>query len=383
MKKLLCILSLAAVLFAGCGPRSQIEDLKRDVKSLKEADAALWAEMSAAIDALEKELLGRIQDTKDKLNKSIDEAVADLMSLMNNKLQDTQKYLETELAAKKKLIDEHVAEVTKNSDNAFTLLDQSLDVVQDFLLEAIAKNDKAQEALMHEMAAKIEKMSGIVTDAQQQAQAWQERLDNIQEEGMYEAIAALEADANKLKEFNIQKSVSEMERRLEKFSKIVLDDLTEDQMREVKDMLSEMEGWYSDVEGFVSDSESMADEMDSMLSEWESTADDYYNQLDSYTSDLSDRLDYLADFLESSYDDASDLESDVNDWLRHLETLNADLTDWSERTQAMSDDWDGQHDDIDSRADDLSSLYEELEEASHALMYDVDAYIDAHPWMFD
>jgi len=383
MKKLLCILSLAAVLFAGCGPRSQIEDLKRDVKSLKEADAALWAEMSAAIDALEKELLGRIQDTKDKLNKSIDEAVADLMSLMNNKLQDTQKYLETELAAKKKLIDEHVAEVTKNSDNAFTLLDQSLDVVQDFLLEAIAKNDKAQEALMHEMAAKIEKMSGIVTDAEQQAQAWQERLDNIQEEGMYEAIAALEADANKLKEFNIQKSVSEMERRLEKFSKIVLDDLTEDQMREVKDMLSEMEGWYSDVEGFVSDSESMADEMDSMLSEWESTADDYYNQLDSYTSDLSDRLDYLADFLESSYDDASDLESDVNDWLRHLETLNADLTDWSERTQAMSDDWDGQHDDIDSRADDLSSLYEELEEASHALMYDVDAYIDAHPWMFD
>lgn len=383
MKKLLCILSLAAVLFAGCGPRSQIEDLKRDVKSLKEADAALWAEMSAAIDALEKELLGRIQDTKDKLNKSIDEAVADLMSLMNNKLQDTQKYLETELAAKKKLIDEHVAEVTKNSDNAFTLLDQSLDVVQDFLLEAIAKNDKAQEALMHEMAAKIEKMSGIVTDAQQQAQAWQERLDNIQEEGMYEAIAALEADANKLKEFNIQKSVSEMERRLEKFSKIVLDDLTEDQMREVKDMLSEMEGWYSDVEGFVSDSESMADEMDSMLSEWESTADDYYNQLDSYTSDLSDRLDYLADFLESSYDDATDLESDVNDWLRHLETLNADLTDWSERTQAMSDDWDGQHDDIDSRADDLSSLYEELEEASHALMYDVDAYIDAHPWMFD
>ncbi len=383
MKKLLCILSLAAVLFAGCGPRSQIEDLKRDVKSLKEADAALWAEMSAAIDALEKELLGRIQDTKDKLNKSIDEAVADLMSLMNNKLQDTQKYLETELAAKKKLIDEHVAEVTKNSDNAFTLLDQSLDVVQDFLLEAIAKNDKAQEALMHEMAAKIEKMSGIVTDAQQQAQAWQERLDNIQEEGMYEAIAALEADANKLKEFNIQKSVSEMERRLEKFSKIVLDDLTEDQMREVKDMLSEMEGWYSDVEGFVSDSESMADEMDSMLSEWESTADDYYNQLDSYTSDLSDRLDYLADFLESSYDDATDLESDVNDWLRHLETLNADLKDWSERTQAMSDDWDGQHDDIDSRADDLSSLYEELEEASHALMYDVDAYIDAHPWMFD
>lgn len=383
MKKLLCILSLAAVLFAGCGPRSQIEDLKRDVKSLKEADAALWAEMSAAIDALEKELLGRIQDTKDKLNKSIDEAVADLMSLMNNKLQDTQKYLETELAAKKKLIDEHVAEVTKNSDNAFTLLDQSLDVVQDFLLEAIAKNDKAQEALMHEMAAKIEKMSGIVTDAQQQAQAWQERLDNIQEEGMYEAIAALEADADKLKQFNIQKSVSEMERRLEKFSKIVLDDLTEDQMREVKDMLSEMEGWYSDVEGFVSDSESMADEMDSMLSEWESTADDYYNQLDSYTSDLSDRLDYLADFLESSYDDASDLESDVNDWLRHLETLNADLTDWSERTQAMSDDWDGQHDDIDSRADDLSSLYEELEEASHALMYDVDAYIDAHPWMFD
>lgn len=383
MKKLLCILSLAAVLFAGCGPRSQIEDLKRDVKSLKEADAALWAEMSAAIDALEKELLGRIQDTKDKLNKSIDEAVADLMSLMNNKLQDTQKYLETELAAKKKLIDEHVAEVTKNSDNAFTLLDQSLDVVQDFLLEAIAKNDKAQEALMHEMAAKIEKMSGIVTDAQQQAQAWQERLDNIQEEGMYEAIAALEADADKLKEFNIQKSVSEMERRLEKFSKIVLDDLTEDQMREVKDMLSEMEGWYSDVEGFVSDSESMADEMDSMLSEWESTADDYYNQLDSYTSDLSDRLDYLADFLESSYDDATDLESDVNDWLRHLETLNADLTDWSERTQAMSDDWDGQHDDIDSRADDLSSLYEELEEASHALMYDVDAYIDAHPWMFD
>ena len=383
MKKLLCILSLAAVLFAGCGPRSQIEDLKRDVKSLKEADAALWAEMSAAIDALEKELLGRIQDTKDKLNKSIDEAVADLMSLMNNKLQDTQKYLETELAAKKKLIDEHVAEVTKNSDNAFTLLDQSLDVVQDFLLEAIAKNDKAQEALMHEMAAKIEMMSGIVTDAQQQAQAWQERLDNIQEEGMYEAIAALEADADKLKEFNIQKSVSEMERRLEKFSKIVLDDLTEDQMREVKDMLSEMEGWYSDVEGFVSDSESMADEMDSMLSEWESTADDYYNQLDSYTSDLSDRLDYLADFLESSYDDATDLESDVNDWLRHLETLNADLTDWSERTQAMSDDWDGQHDDIDSRADDLSSLYEELEEASHALMYDVDAYIDAHPWMFD
>ena len=383
MKKLLCILSLAAVLFAGCGPRSQIEDLKRDVKSLKEADAALWAEMSAAIDALEKELLGRIQDTKDKLNKSIDEAVADLMSLMNNKLQDTQKYLETELAAKKKLIDEHVAEVTKNSDNAFTLLDQSLDVVQDFLLEAIAKNDKAQEALMREMAAKIEKMSGIVTDAQQQAQAWQERLDNIQEEGMYEAIAALEADANKLKQFNIQKSVSEMEGRLEKFSKIVLDDLTEDQMREVKDMLSEMEGWYSDVEGFVSDSESMADEMDSMLSEWESTADDYYNQLDSYTSDLSDRLDYLADFLESSYDDATDLESDVNDWLRHLETLHADLTDWSERTQAMSDDWDGQHDDIDSRADDLSSLYEELEEASHALMYDVDAYIDAHPWMFD
>ena len=383
MKKLLCILSLAAVLFAGCGPRSQIEDLKRDVKSLKEADAALWAEMSAAIDALEKELLGRIQDTKDKLNKSIDEAVADLMSLMNNKLQDTQTYLETELAAKKKLIDEHVAEVTKNSDNAFTLLDQSLDVVQDFLLEAIAKNDKAQEALMHEMAAKIEMMSGIVTDAQQQAQAWQERLDNIQEEGMYEAIAALEADADKLKEFNIQKSVSEMERRLEKFSKIVLDDLTEDQMREVKDMLSEMEGWYSDVEGFVSDSESMADEMDSMLSEWESTADDYYNQLDSYTSDLSDRLDYLADFLESSYDDASDLESDVNDWLRHLETLNADLTDWSERTQAMSDDWDGQHDDIESRADDLASLGDELYEQSNALMYDVDAYIDAHPWMFD
>ena len=383
MKKLLCILSLAAVLFAGCGPRSQIEDLKRDVKSLKEADAALWAEMSAAIDALEKELLGRIQDTKDKLNKSIDEAVADLMSLMNNKLQDTQTYLETELAAKKKLIDEHVAEVTKNSDNAFTLLDQSLDVVQDFLLEAIAKNDKAQEALMHEMAAKIEMMSGIVTDAQQQAQAWQERLDNIQEEGMYEAIAALEADADKLKQFNIQKSVSEMERRLEKFSKIVLDDLTEDQMREVKDMLSEMEGWYSDVEGFVSDSESMADEMDSMLSEWESTADDYYNQLDSYTSDLSDRLDYLADFLESSYDDASDLESDVNDWLRHLETLNADLTDWSERTQAMSDDWDGQHDDIESRADDLASLGDELYEQSNALMYDVDAYIDAHPWMFD
>ena len=162
MKKILCILSLAAVLFTGCGPRSEIEDLKKDVKSLKEADAALWEEMSAAIDALEKDLLGRIQNTKDKLNKSIDDAVADLMSLMNTKLQQSQDYLDNELAAKKKKIDQNVTELESRTDNAVTVLDQGLDAARKFLLEAIDKNDKDQEALMKDLEGKILKMTGIV-----------------------------------------------------------------------------------------------------------------------------------------------------------------------------------------------------------------------------
>ena len=76
MKRFICI---AAILlsFSACGPRAEIEGLKKDVQSLKEADAALWEEMTAAIDALEKSLMGRIQATKDKLGKTIDEALAD------------------------------------------------------------------------------------------------------------------------------------------------------------------------------------------------------------------------------------------------------------------------------------------------------------------
>ena len=383
MKKIFCILSLAAVLVAGCGPRSEIEDLKKDIKSLKEADAALWEEMSAAIEALEKELLGRIYDTRDKLDKSIDEAVQDLMALMDAKLRQTQKYLDNELAAKKKIIDGNVEALKDNTDASVTALDMTLETTRDLLHDAIDKNDKEQEALLRELEGKLESMTSMVGDAEKQAQAWQTRLDNIQEEGMYEAIAKLEKDTQTLKNFDIQKAVDDMESRLKLFSKVVLDDLTEEQMKEVKSMLDDIESLYSEVEGFVSDSESMADEMESLLDDWQGQADDFYDAIESYTSDLSDRLDYMADYLETSYDDAQSLEESVNEWLNYLQSLNDDLTDYNQRTEAMADDWDGQHDDIESRADDLASIGDELIEQSNALMYDVDAYMDAHPWMFD
>lgn len=376
-------MAACAAVLVSCTPKSQIDDLKKDVQSLKEADAALWAEMSAAIDKLEKDLMERIQATRDRLNKSIDAAVADLMTLMNDKMSASQNYLETELAAKKKSIDEHVDQVKANVDGAITAFDVSLEATKEFLKDAMDKNDKAQEDLMRQLESRIEDMVAAVDDASDRLDEWQARLDQMHDDGLFEAIANLEAETKKMKEFDIQGEVNAMESRIKRFSKITLDDLTEEQMKEVQSMLSDMESWYSDVEGMVSDSESMADEMEDLLGDWQGTADDLYDQLDSYTSDLSDRIAYFADFIESSYDEATDLEAQVLDWEGYLSSLNADLTDYMQRTDAMCDDWDGQHDDIESRADDLASLGDELIERCDNLMYDVDHYIDAHPWMFD
>ena len=375
MKKIICTLAACVAVLVSCGPKSQIEDLKKDVQSLKEADAALWEEMSAAIDKLEQELLGRIQATKDKLNKTIDEAVADLIDLMDSKLGESQKYLQTELAAKKQAIDSHVEAVKGKTDVTMSVFDMSLETVQDFLLE--------QEALLRELEGKLDKMVQDVETAQEQIEQWQERLDQLQEDGLFDAIAQMQKDAENLKKFDIQKEVANMESRLEKFAAITLDDLTEDQMKQVQDMLGEMEDWYAEVENMVADGEMLSSEMESTFDDWQGAADDLYDQMDSYTSDLTDRLDYFSSFLEASYDEAISLEDDVNEWESYLTTLNDDLSDWSERIDSMGDDWEGQHDDLECMLDALADSAHEINDQASTLLDLVDEFIDSHPWMFD
>ena len=383
MKKFLFILAAAMLMVAGCGTKDDINSLKKEIQSLKEADAALWAEMSAAIDKLEKDLTQRIQDTRDRLNKSIDEAVEDLMDLMDSKLQKSQQYLDTELAAKKKLVDTHVSEVKNKTNLAVSTLDQSLDISREMLLDAINKNDKEQEAMLRQLSTRIANVSDDLEEAQKKVKQWQTRLNELHDKGLFDAINKLQSDAQKLQEFSLQGEVNKMEERLKRFADIKMDELTEQQMKEVNKMLSDMYDWYDEMDRMVSEADRIHSDMEGLLSDWESNASNLESDLDSYLTDIATSLDDLYSYLDDSYSSASDLESDVIDIESELTELNENLTDYSQRIDAMSDDWDGQHGDLESLLSDLYSASDDVCDKGETLMSLVDNYIDNHPWMFD
>ena len=383
MKKFLFILAAAMLMVAGCGTKDDINSLKKEIQSLKEADAALWAEMSAAIDKLEKDLTQRIQDTRDRLNKSIDEAVEDLMDLMDSKLQKSQQYLDTELAAKKKLVDTHVSEVKNKTNLAVSTLDQSLDISREMLLDAINKNDKEQEAMLRQLSTRIANVSDDLEEAQKKVKQWQTRLNELHDKGLFDAINKLQSDAQKLQEFSLQGEVNKMEERLKRFADIKMDELPEQQMKEVNKMLSDMYDWYDEMDRMVSEADRIHSDMEGLLSDWESNASNLESDLDSYLTDIATSLDDLYSYLDDSYSSASDLESDVIDIESELTELNENLTDYSQRIDAMSDDWDGQHGDLESLLSDLYSASDDVCDKGETLMSLVDNYIDNHPWMFD
>lgn len=381
MKRFICI---AAILlsFSACGPRAEIEGLKKDVKSLKEADAALWEEMTAAIDALEKSLMGRIQATKDKLGKTIDEALADLYDLIDEKFGATEKYFESELAAKRADIDKNAAQVKNSSDNAIEKLDIALDYTREQLQEAISKGEQERAALLEKLESEIESMSGQVEDAWVTVDSWKERLDELQDDGLYGQIEKLEKDFKVLQSFDLQENVDMAEERLKKYSSIVLDDLTEDQIKEVDEMLGMIEDYYSEVESFVDDAADMADEMESLLSEWQSSADDLYGTVSSLADELTDRLESFSAMIESSYEEAVEKDGEVEDWKNHLESINEDLENFKSMAEAISDDMEGNHSDLEAKNADIHDTQAYLYDMASDLLEICEQFESSHYWLF-
>lgn len=96
----------------------------------------------------EKTLLGKIQESNEKLNGDIDAAVMDMMLYLKQKMEANQDFLESELARRKQECDETVQALRNRADDVIADLDSMESALEQAASEVFAEAERILEACM-------------------------------------------------------------------------------------------------------------------------------------------------------------------------------------------------------------------------------------------
>ena len=368
MKKLFVIILCALTAVLSCTPDEQLERIDREIASLRQENLSLYEELSADIDATEQRLLEKIDQVQKRLGGDIDAAFADLMNLITYKMEEAEDYLQTELLAKKQRCDQTVLEVRSNIDKVKRRLDGALSEASTYLMEALKKGDEETEKKLNEAIATLGDIEAASDYIDHNMLLWKSRLDQLQSSGLYDAMDAMDEAVRTLSSFNIQKETEAMEARIKVFTAIKMDDLSGQEMLELKELISMMEDWVGETDDLASETASMVDEMGSNLDDWQSLANDYYSQIESRSQDVLNAF-------EDIYGELDIAAGTVDELLAGIDAAGEEIRDYSATLEDALSELESFHDRVYEMADDILDLTSEAADSCHDVYH---AYSDVY-----
>lgn len=368
MKKLFILIFCALPAVCSCDPQAELERIDREIASLRAENLALYEELSAEIDAMEKRLLDKIKETQERLGGDIDAAFADLMNLITYKMEETEDYLQTELLAKKQHCDQTILDVRSNVDKIKRRMDGALNEASVYLMEALKNGDAVTENKLREVMVSLQEIEKTADYIDHNMLLWKSWLDQMQSTGLYDAMDAMDEAVRTLDSFNIQKEAEAMEARIKLFAAIKMEELSGEEMMELKALISEMEDWVYETNDLASDCSSMVDEMNDNLDNWQAMANDYYSQLESKSQEVLDAFEAIYDELDEASANADELIAEIENAVDDIRSYKDDIENYKSQMESIDDK-------VTELADNISDLTSEAMDSCHSFYY---AYSDVY-----
>ena len=385
-KRLFAILCIVSLFLAPSCDQARLRDIDDKIKNLEEEDKRILKELSDAIDELEKTLLGKIQESNDRLNGDIDTAVLDMLEYLKKKMDENQDYLETELAARKEQCDETVKALRDRAGDVTDALDNDLDETKARIQKAIADNDEDMRQKLLLVEESIGRAYDCVDAAEANLKKWEATIASFEATGMYDAMDNLQAVMQKVANYDVQSSIDEVEKYAKNFARVNLDKLSKDKLQELKQLVADMDEWMDDAENYASNSESIKSEMESLLDDWRDRADDLYSNVDDISASV---LEGYEDIL-AVYSDYEDLvlseESEVQAEIDNLYEIYDRILDCSDIMDSGIDDLISVVETMNDMAEEIRSLAAEVEDGSQEMIVRngrFQAWLDDNPWAYE
>lgn len=379
MKKFLTILSLSAclVLSPGCNS-ARLRDIDKQLDALDQEDKKTLKEMSDAIDELERTLMAKIEESKEKLNNDIDAAMLGMYALLHEKMVENQKYLEAEVDKRKAECDKTVTALYDRGEKTVAALDAALDRSQQDLQKAIENGDKALEQKLRSFQDKIDDTRDYLDKVEKDVKFYENHVDLLASTGMFKdgAIENLQIVLKDCEEFDLQKYIDRAGEELAWLSKVKLDELTKDRMEAVRDIVTKLNDMVDDATSLADESQSKTAEMSELVDDWSTRADEYYASLDDFSTEILDGYDEIISLYE-------DYGPEVDSWWSDLENAYENMVSDLNSIEGLAD--------IVSESEDLidSSYWETVyafhdffdrciaaEDACETAMSELDSWVD-------
>ena len=328
MKKIKAVifLLLSLCLVTSCD-QARLKNIDDKINQLEQEDQKILKELSDAIDELEKTLLGKIQESNEKLNGDIDAAVMDMMLYLKQKMEANQDFLESELARRKQECDETVQALRNRADDVIADLDKALDNTNLRIQQAIIDNDKDLQSKLSLLQSSIGDAYDCVDAAEANLKKWENAIKQFEATGMYDQIDAMQALMKKIVDYDVQSSIDAVEQYAKDFARVKLDKLSKDKLEEIHDLVADMDGWVDEAQDYAANGESMVSEMESLLEDWRDRAEDMYSSVDGMKDaiiegyediialydDVIDNVDFQADNIVGELDRLQAYQERIND----------------------------------------------------------------------
>ena len=334
MKKIKAVifLLLSLCLVTSCD-QARLRNIDDKINQLEQEDQKILKELSDAIDELEKTLLGKIQESNEKLNGDIDAAVMDMMLYLKQKMEANQDFLESELARRKQECDETVQALRNRADDVIADLDKALDNTNIRIQQAIIDNDKDLQSKLSLLQSSIGDAYDCVDAAEANLNKWENAIKQFEATGMYDQIDAMQALMKKIVDYDVQSSIDAVEQYAKDFARVKLDKLSKDKLEEIHDLVADMDGWVDEAQDYAANGESMVSEMESLLEDWRDRAEDMYSSVDGMKDaiiegyeeiialydDVIDNVDFQADNIVGELDRLQAYQERINDCVTPLD----------------------------------------------------------------
>ena len=334
MKKIKAVifLLLSLCLVTSCD-QARLRNIDDKINQLEQEDQKILKELSDAIDELEKTLLGKIQESNEKLNGDIDAAVMDMMLYLKQKMEANQDFLESELARRKQECDETVQALRNRADDVIADLDKALDNTNIRIQQAIIDNDKDLQSKLSLLQSSIGDAYDCVDAAEANLKKWENAIKQFEATGMYDQIDAMQALMKKIVDYDVQSSIDAVEQYAKDFARVKLDKLSKDKQEEIHDLFADMDGWVDEAQDYAANGESMVSEMESLLEDWRDRAEDMYSSVDGMKDaiiegyeeiialydDVIDNVDFQADNIVGELDRLQAYQERINDCVTPLD----------------------------------------------------------------
>ena len=334
MKKIKAVifLLLSLCLVTSCD-QARLRNIDDKINQLEQEDQKILKELSDAIDELEKTLLGKIQESNEKLNGDIDAAVMDMMLYLKQKMEANQDFLESELARRKQECDETVQALRNRADDVIADLDKALDNTNIRIQQAIIDNDKDLQSKLSLLQSSIGDAYDCVDAAEANLKKWENAIKQFEATGMYDQIDAMQALMKKIVDYDVQSSIDAVEQYAKDFARVKLDKLSKDKLEEIHDLVADMDGWVDEAQDYAANGESMVSEMESLLEDWRDRAEDMYSSVDGMKDaiiegyeeiialydDVIDNVDFQADNIVGELDRLQAYQERINDCVTPLD----------------------------------------------------------------